>query len=331
MRKKVDWESQIGRRLRFRDLHVFFTVAKVGSMAKAAAQLSVSAPTVSEVIADLEHAIGVKLFDRSPRGIEPTMYGQALLKRGLAAFDELRQGIRDIEFLSDPTVGELRIGTAESVLGAIPQIFRQFSERYPGIVLDVSAAFSHTLVQRLEDRSLDLLLARDLRDFAADDLGIDFGGLDDHFNVEILFDDELVIVAGMQSRWARRRKIDLAELVNEPWILSGPRSWNYRAMAEAFAARGISLPKIRIRTFSLQLRINLMETGEFIATLPKSVLHIYEDRFSLKALPVPLPVRPWPVAVVTLKNRTPSPIVELFTEHLRAFSKSLVDRHTSKI
>src|SRR5437016_762916 len=113
MLRKIDWESQIGRRLRLRDLHVFHTVVHQRSMAKAAVQLGVTQPAVSEVIADLEHALGVRLLDRSPQGVEPTMYGNALLKRSIAVFDELKQSIRDIEFLSDATTGEVRIGSIE--------------------------------------------------------------------------------------------------------------------------------------------------------------------------------------------------------------------------
>jgi DNA-binding transcriptional LysR family regulator len=127
MLRKIDWESQIGRRFRFRDLYVFFTVAQLGSMARAAAQLGVSPPTISEVIADLEHGLGVQLLDRSPRGVEPTAYGAAILKRGLAAFDELRQGIKDIEFLADPTSGELRIGCPEAIAAILPPILEDFS------------------------------------------------------------------------------------------------------------------------------------------------------------------------------------------------------------
>src|SRR5947209_11854572 len=119
MLKKIDWDSQIGRRLRLRDLHVFFTVAQRGSMAKAAAQLGVSAPTVSEVIADLEHGLGVRLFDRSQQGVEPTAYGRALLKRTVIVFDELKQSIRDIEFLSNPSVGELKIGCPDSIAATL--------------------------------------------------------------------------------------------------------------------------------------------------------------------------------------------------------------------
>ena len=132
MPRKVDWDSQLGRRLKLRDLHVFFTVAARGSMAKAAAQLGVTAPSVSEVIAGLEYALGVKLFDRTHQGVEPTLYGKAMLKRGLVAFDELKQGIRDIEFLADPTVGKLRLMCDQFDIGGNaapdhPKVFRAVS------------------------------------------------------------------------------------------------------------------------------------------------------------------------------------------------------------
>ena len=114
MARITQWERQIGRRLRLRDLFVFFTVVKAGSMARAATELGVSTPSVSEIMADLESALGVKLLDRSPRGVVATAYGQALLRRGAAAFDELRQGINEIELLSDPTAGEVNIGCSWS-------------------------------------------------------------------------------------------------------------------------------------------------------------------------------------------------------------------------
>jgi DNA-binding transcriptional LysR family regulator len=208
MPRKIDWERQIGRRLRFRDLHVFFTVVDCGSMAKAAEQLGVSAPTISEVVADLEHGLGVRLLDRSSQGVEPTVYGRAFLKRGLAAFDELKQGIRDIEFLADPTGGELRIGCDESISAAtLPVIIQQFSRRYPGAVFDVDDIELRNFPPDLRENGYDLVLTR-IR-------GRPLAEVDalNELNVEILFNDELVVVAGMQSRWARRRKIDLAELV----------------------------------------------------------------------------------------------------------------------
>src|SRR5262249_32215618 len=105
MERDVQWEDRIGRRLKLRDVNVLLAVVQSGSMARAPERLAVSHPVVSKAIADLERALGVRLLDRSRKGIEPTSYGQALLKRGLAAFDELRQGVKDIEFLADPTAG----------------------------------------------------------------------------------------------------------------------------------------------------------------------------------------------------------------------------------
>lgn len=154
MPRKVDWDSQLGRRLKLRDLHVFFAVADRGSMAKAAAQLGVTAPSVSEVIAGLEYALGVKLFDRSPQGVEPTIYGKALLKRGLVAFDELKQGIRDIEFLADPTVGKLRLMCDESMSAAtLPLIVQKFLQQHPGVVIDVDSFDLRSYVEKLRDRT----------------------------------------------------------------------------------------------------------------------------------------------------------------------------------
>jgi DNA-binding transcriptional LysR family regulator len=314
VKPKIAWESQIGRRLRLRDLHVFFTVVQCRSMAKAAAQLAVSQPTVSEVIMDLEHAFGVRLLDRSHRGVEPTIYGNALLKRTIAVFDELKQSGRDIEFLADPTAGELKIGCPESIASSIlPPITQQLTERHPGIVLDVDSGDTVAMLRKLRQRDLDLVVARTVG-------AIPIGSSED-FNVELLFEDELVLVAGISSRWARRRKIDLAELSNERWILSGPDTWNYAAVAEAFKARELDMPKVSIKTLSVHLRNNLLASGQFITALPLSVLRLYADRFSLRVLPVDMPARPWPVTMVTLQNRTLSPVVERFVECAREIAR----------
>ena len=132
MPKKMS-EAGIGRRLRFRDLQVFSTVVQCGGMAKAAAELGVTQPSVSETIAELERIFAVRLFDRNPQGVVPTIYGRALLKRGMAAYDELKQGIRDIEFLTDPTKGEVRIGCPESIASAIlPAMVQSFLPRLSG-------------------------------------------------------------------------------------------------------------------------------------------------------------------------------------------------------
>jgi DNA-binding transcriptional LysR family regulator len=317
MRNKIDWESQLGRRIKLRDLHVFFAVAERGSMAKAAAQLAVTTPTVSEIIADLEHALGVKLFDRSSRGVEPTVYGRAFLKRGLAAFDELKQGIRDIEFLADPASGALRISCDESIAAAaLPPIVQRFMEQTPRAVLDVEPLDYQTYAEKLRDRSFDLALTRRSQpDPQSDPLS--------ELNFEVLFNDEMIVAASTRSRWARRRKIDLAELINERWIVASPGMWNYELLKKAFRARGLDMPQVCLNTVSVYLRTQLLSSGDYITTLPRSVLHLHADRFALKALPVDIPVQPWPVSLLTLKHRTLSPVVERFMSCARETAKSM--------
>jgi DNA-binding transcriptional LysR family regulator len=321
----IDWDSRIGRRLRLRDLHVFFTAVQAGSMAKAAQVLGVSQPAISKVIAELEGMLGVRLLDRGSRGVETTIYGRALLARSNVAFDELRQGVRDIEFLADPSAGEVRIECQESIAAAIlPHVIHCFSRAHPRVVVHVehlgSLAGEYT---SLRNRSIDLEIVRVVKpsthlpdSLLGDDL--------DDLNVELLFNDQLVVVAGRQSRWAHRRKIDLAELNDEPWVLSERDAWNYVRVAEAFAARGLNVPRMMLETRSTHLRANLVGLGPYITTFPKSVFCVYADRFSLKELPINLPQQPWPVVAVTLKNRTLSPVVERFIEHIRDFTRPLL-------
>src|ERR1700733_5371942 len=96
---QTKWTDRIGRRIKLRDLHIALAVAEAGSMTRAASALAVSYPVVSRTIADLEHTLGVKLFDRSIAGVQPTHYGRALLKSGVAVFDEMRKGLQEIDFI----------------------------------------------------------------------------------------------------------------------------------------------------------------------------------------------------------------------------------------
>jgi DNA-binding transcriptional LysR family regulator len=307
------WESRIGRRLKLRDLHVLFAVVHCRSMAKAAKHLVMSQPAVSKVIADLEDVLRVRLLDRNSRGIEPTLYAHALLKRSNVAFDELRQGVRDIEFLADPTAGEVRIASEETfATGLLPAAIDSLSRRYPQIVVRVFQANTGTLESReLREREVDLALARIPRSFAAEDL-----------NVEILYDDPHRVVAGTRSRWARRRKVALADLVNESWILT-PNPFVRSLITEVFKAQGLDVPPERVSAASVLLRYDLLATGRFLAVLPDSVVRYNAKRWSLKALPVDLGVSPRAIAIVTLKNRTVSPVVQLFVQHLRTAAKTM--------
>jgi DNA-binding transcriptional LysR family regulator len=308
-----NWENLIGRRLKLRDLQILAAVVQWGSMAKAASHLAMSQPAVSESVANLENALRVRLLDRSARGIQPTLYANALLKRGRVVFDELRQALSDLEFLTNPTVGEVRVSAGDTLAaGLLPEVISRLSQRYPDVVVRVVQANVDRLEFReLRERTIDVALARTSRSFVADDL-----------EVEHLFDDQHRVVAGARSVWARRRKVALAELVNEPWIFASNQVIR-ELIAEAFAARGLGVPQEKVSANSILLRNHLLATGRFLTVLPDSVLRYNAKKWSLKVLPVDLGVRLRSVAIVTLKNRTVSPVVRLFTEQLRSVAKAM--------
>ena len=314
MVRKIDWDKQFGRRLKLRDLHVFFTVLQAGSMARAAAQLGVTQPTVSETIADLEDSYGVQLFDRSPQGVEPTLYGAALHRRCVAAFDELKQSGRDIEHLADPKAGDLRIGCQESLLAVIPPVIREFSKLYPRVTLHVDDVPSPAVqLAELRNRKFDFVLARIVHPLTeVQDV-----------HVETLFNDQVVVAADARNRWTSRRKVDLADLVDEPWMLTPSDTWVYSHIAEAFEARSLKMPKPTLLALSVPLRCHLVSNSDHITAFANSVLQLNASKYGLKRLRVDLPHRPWPAVLITPRSRTLNPLVGRFIECTRLTMKSM--------
>jgi DNA-binding transcriptional LysR family regulator len=312
----MDWADRIGRRIRLRDLHIVLAVAEWGSMAKAASQLAISHPVISKTVSDLEHTLGVRLFDRNPRGVELTSYGEALLQCGVTVFDEMRQGLRRLEFLAVPDSGELRIGCSEITMAALlPAIAEEFSQRYPRVQLHtVLASTAAQQFQELRERSIDLLVVRMPRPFLEEDL-----------TAEILFDEPFRAVAGARSKWARCRHVELADLVDEPWVLPPYDSLPGSFILEIFRANKLPPPRARIISLSGQLTVTLVAGGRFVGLLPSSVAQFNARRVGLKILPVTLPPLRFAVGIITVKNRTLSPLAELFIGCARDVARAIAD------
>jgi len=305
--------DRIGLRLKLHDLHVLIAVAQAGSMGKAAALLNTTQPAVSRSIAKLEHSVGVRLLARNSQGIAPTEYGRALLDGGLAAFDDLRQAVKKIEFLVDPLAGEIRIGCTPILAATfVSAVADRLSRRYPRIVFHFVTAYLEPLRRELSQRNVDLLVVR--RFAPAADEPVDF---------ELLFDDSYVVAAGAQNQWTRRRGIKLADLASAPWTLP-PRDSVIGALAmETFRAEGLDYPRTTVVSESPEVRASLLMTGRFVTIFPASVLGLLQTRSGIKVLPIKLPTDRVPNVLVTGKNRTLSPVAQLFIEQARELAKPL--------
>ena len=309
-------DDMLMRRLKLRELRILLAVTQAGSMAKAAKQLAISQPAVSRAISDMERTLEVPLFDRSAKGIEPTTYGRALLKRGVAIFDELKQGVQDIRFLSDLRSGELRIGSSIGLSeGIVLAVIDRLSRQYPRVVF-------HVLPGGLPAQCLDLRERRIELGFA----GASGPTPEEDIDAEVLFKEPLIVVTGIQNPWARRRKIALAELLNEPWTWPSPGSFINSLVAEAFRASGLEPPRATVYADPINMRIGLAATGRFLAVVPASLLRSPAKHPLLKMLPVELPTTGRQIGIITLKNKTLSPLAQLFIECAREEAKPLAKR-----
>jgi DNA-binding transcriptional LysR family regulator len=317
---QTKWTDRIGRRVKLRDLHIVLTVADAGSMTRAAQELAVSYPVVSKTISDLERTLGVKLFDRSVSGVEPTHYGRELLKSGVAVFDEMRKGLQQIESIKQPDAGELRISSSIVVdAGLLPAILVQFSQEYPRAVLHVlHEDISTQQYANLRNRKAELMLGR-----------LPATMLEPNLVAETLFDEPNVVVAGITSRWANRRKLALSELIEEPWVLAGPGSLARSLQDEAFRKSGSAVPSATVLTVSLHLYMRLIETGRWLGLVPASVMRFAGKEMRIKALPVNLLSPPAPVGFITVKDRTLTPLAERFIDCARRVAKSGTGRASS--
>ena len=231
-------------------------------------------------------------------------------------FDDVRQGMNEIEFLADPSHGELRVGAAEPMFGGLlPAIVERIHRKHPKISIEVRPLGALAQIHRdLRERSVDLILSRMSRSPEED------------LDYEVLFHDRTLVVAGLNNPWAHRRKIKLAEITDQLWSLSPPDTVIGMLIDEAFRANGMDTPRRSVMTSSIQAHGALAGSGRYLTIFPSSALHFAGKQLALKILPVDLGIPPWPIAITTLKNRTNSPVAQLFVEYAREVAKPLATR-----
>jgi len=228
-------------------------------------------------------------------------------------FDELQQGVKQLEFLIDPAAGELRIGCTETMAaGFATAVLHRLSRQYPRVVFQLVPGDRDTLLSReLRQRTIELAVAPTM--------GLSPEG---DTEIEILFDDQFVVMAGSPTKWIRRRKLVLADLLNELWVLPPPESLPGQYIAQAFRTSGFEPPRAHVVSFSIPLHYHLLATGRYITMLPRSMLR-FGKHTPLKLLPVKSPAGAYPIGILTLRNRTLSPLAQLFITCAREVAKQL--------
>jgi DNA-binding transcriptional LysR family regulator len=311
-------KDHIARRLKVRDLRMLEIIALRGSMARAANELGLSQPAISKAIADLERDLGVSVLDRSTRGVQLTESGHVLLRRGRVILDELRQGLEEIENISDPTAGLVRIGATPGQSLFVSAVLERTSRRYPKMKFSVDLADPIGLIRALRDREHDLIICR-----------AQIAEHEPDLEVETLLRDRIEVAVAPNHPLARRRKIALSDLVAERWALAPLDTYLGDLVQRAFRAQSLPMPQTVVSTPSIQLRFELMETGGFVTVASHSMVVHPTRRGRIKTLPVAFADDAGPMAAITLKGRQLTKAAVLVLEEARSVAAPIAGMERS--
>ncbi len=289
-----------------RSLRLLLAVARSGSILKAANEVGLSQPALSKSIADLEGTFGVRLFDRTNRGVTPTPQGDILLRRATGVFEELRQAIDELGFLRDASHGELRIGgTPALCAGLLPHAIGTILEQRANFRFHVAELESKKLAGEVLARSLDFGLGREHAAGESSELVFDR-----------LFDDRVFIVGGAKHPLAARASVLLEEAARHQWVLPATEGSMMAELGNEFRRQRLELPRSVVTTMSMLVRYELIATNRFLTVMYGSVLRFGSARGFLRVLPIDVPVG-IPIGMIRLKKRTLAPSAELFMQTAR--------------
>jgi DNA-binding transcriptional LysR family regulator len=306
----MNWDDRIGARLRPKDLHTLQTIGELGSMAKASSALGLSQPSISKAVADLERMLGTTLLDRSARGVELTDTGRMLVERGRVIFDELRQCVRDIRHLSDPTQGHIRIGTTEPLTIFIAQVIGRIALVRPALCFEAKVSDTTDLLRALRERELDIAITGGISLADAEDL-----------EAEPLFAEPLAVLAATHHPLAGKAGLQLSDLTGQPWVLPPPESFLGGTISDIFTRRGLPPPKPLITTASVYMQLNLVVGGMMLTILPARLVDDQANLPKLHALNVDLANSSTPIAAMTVRGRRIVGPLPLFQQVCREVAK----------
>ena len=302
--------DQVARRITLRELRLFLAVAEAGSILKAANEIGLTQPALSKCISELESTLGVRLFDRTSRGVAATPQGQIMLRRAAGVFEELRHAVGEIASLEDGTRGHVRIGGTPTVCaGLLPNAINSVLRQRANFRFEVTELALSKLSSEVLASSLDFGIGREPSNT-------------EEFVFERLFADRLFVVAGAGHPLAGRKTVTLEEAARHRWTLPAARGSLLEDLHREFRRQNLDLPTPVVRTMSVLVRYELMVTSSLLTVIYGSVLRLGNAPEWVRVLPIELSTTV-PIGVIRLKNRTLAPSAKVFLETARKVAEPM--------
>nr|WP_298724389.1 LysR family transcriptional regulator [uncultured Steroidobacter sp.] len=293
-------------RLKIRQLMLLSALGDLGNLHRAAAELGMTQPAATKLLHELEATLNVELFERSRRGMKPTIFGEAMIRRARGLLTEL-DGVRDeIAALSIGALGTLALGTNSSTASElVPRAVAALLERHPGVGVSVEEGSNDALMAMLRRGEIDMMVGRVMGGAALDDV-----------DLRVLHEDEFVVVCGPRHPLLNVKRIELSDLVRQRWILPRSNAPVRQRLDILFTANGGSRPRNAVESTSLLTNLAMLQESNMVTIMPADLVRQFSRSGLIRPLPVALPGLFFPVALITRANRPKSPVAEAFIEEL---------------
>ncbi len=280
-------------RIKTRQLALLAHLDRERSVLRAAEAVGMSQPAASKLLRELEEFLGISLFERHARGVEPTPYGEILVRHAHSVLAEMRRAQEEVDALKQGRPHRVSIGTVMNPgTDLVPMAVSLLEQRHPQMIISVEMDYSRTIVAKLLEGRLDIAIGRilDPGDAAA-------------LRFEALAEEPHSLIARAQHPLARHRRLSIDDLVEHTWILPPAESILRERLTAMFLQRGLSLPQKIVETSSLPMITNLLRRTDMLVALPEEVVRPYCNAGMLAVLPIDLGVRMDSFGIITRRSQ----------------------------
>lgn len=297
-------------RLKFRQLRLLVAVDEQRNILRASEQLNIAQPAATKSIRELEDILGVSLFDRSSRGVTPTLYGEVVINHAKLILSQVRQISEEVTSISQGVTGHINVGTLLAASPTlIPQSVLKLKEERPNITVTIIEGTNDKLMPALRTGDIDLVVGR-LPEYRERE-GI---------SQDVIYDEPIAIVARKDHPLSVKSKLNFSDLKEYDWILPPPTTSLRRQIESEFRNAGYEPPRQTIESISILTNFKLLCETDMIAAMP---VHVVDSNDALTKIAMTFDATTSAVGVSYRSNYTPSTAVSHFIETLKTVAKEL--------
>ncbi|WP_419761321.1 LysR family transcriptional regulator [Sinorhizobium arboris] len=288
------------------------TLVATRNLHRAAEQLNLSQPGATKLLRETELTLGSPLFVRTSRGMEPTIYGEAVGRYARVFLNDLARLGEELRSLREGVIGTVRIGAiTEAIPGLVDEAIRQAKTIHPDVSVSLIVSTSNKLLAALEEGEIEIAVGR-----------MTVARHQDVMLFEPLREEYLSIIARPDHPLRHRSDLDLKDLQDFDWILLPPSTPIRRSIDIAFSQKNLALPRHTIETASMLTTTSLVGRSDMLAVMPETVAQYYEDAGLVSILPVQLPSFIGVFGIIRLRDRPMTAAANAFIDLIRHIGAS---------